>query len=309
MDTIYSIATLVEQQQDIITTLNFLGKDLKFITNSPYPLKRVCTLEVSEPETIAWLNTISPDEVLWDIGANMGIFTLYAAIIKGINVYSFEPESSNYALLSKNIQLNGLYDKVTALCCGLSNENSIKTLFKYCDFESSGINSVGEEVDAHLRPRKSLSKQTVITYTGDDLVESQGFCPPKHIKIDVDGIEHLIISGLQKTLINDCKTVLVELNLTLQEHRDVVDTLHKYGFKTHLQLTEDTRIKDGYWKDMVNMIFSKDEKVLDEIAKNYYDFSEKSSDYHDYQKALLEKRSEQFYQISHPISVECRKRK
>jgi len=309
METIHSIATLVEQQQDVITTLNFQGKDLKFITNSPYPLKRICTLEVSEPETIAWLNTISPGEILWDIGANMGIFTLYAAIVKDINVYSFEPESSNYALLSKNIQLNGLYDKVTALCCGLSNENSIKSLFKYCDFESSGINSVGEEVDAHLRPRKSLSKQTVITYTGDDLVESQGFPPPQHIKIDVDGIEHLIISGLKKTLLNECRTVLVELNLTLQEHRDVVDILHNCGFKTHSQLTEDTRIKDGYWKDMVNMIFSKDEKVLDEIAKNYYEFSEKSSDYHDYQKALFEKRSEQFYQISHPISVECRKRK
>lgn len=309
METISSIATLIEQQKDIITTLKYAGRELRFLTNSPYPLKRVCTLEVSEPETIAWLNTILPDEVLWDIGANMGIFTLYAAIVKDINVYSFEPESSNYSLLSRNIQLNGLSDKVTALCCGLSNENSIKTLFKYCDFESSGINSVGEEVDAHLRPRKSLSKQTVITYTGDNLVQSQGFRPPQHIKIDVDGIEHLIIAGLHNTLINDCKTVLVELNLTLQEHRDVVDTLNKYGFKTHAHLTEETRIKDGYWKDMVNMIFSKDDKVLDEIAKNYYDFSNNSSDYRDYQQALLEKRSEQFYQISHPISIECRKRK
>ncbi|MGL6004824.1 FkbM family methyltransferase [Aeromonas sobria] len=309
METIHSIAELIEQQKDVVTSLEYSGKTLKFLTNSPYPLKRVCTLEVAEPETIAWLNAIPSDEILWDIGANMGIFTLYAAVIRNIQVYSFEPEASNYALLSKNIQLNNLADKVTALCCGLSNENSIHTLFKYCDFESSGINSVGEEVDAHLRPRKSLSKQTVITFTGDELANYKGFSSPQHIKIDVDGIEHLIISGLHKTLKNNCKSLLVELNLTLPEHREVVDILQGYGFKTHLQLTEDTRIKNGYWKDMVNMIFSRDDSILKDIAQNYYTFTEQSTDYHAYQLALSENRSEQFYQTSHTVLIECLKRK
>lgn len=309
METVHSIAELIEQQKDVVTSLEYSGKILKFLTNSPYPLKRVCTLEVAEPETIAWLNAIPSDEVLWDVGANMGIFSLYAAIIRGIQVCSFEPEASNYSLLTRNIQLNNLANKVTALCCGLSNENSIRTLFKYCDFESSGINSVGEEVDAHLRPKKSLSKQTVITFTGDELANSKGFSSPQHIKIDVDGIEHLIISGLHNTLKNNCKSLLVELNLTLSEHREVVAILHGHGFKTHLQLTEDTRIKNGYWKDMVNMIFSRDDSMLKDIAHNYYKFTKQSTDYHAYQLALSENRSEQFYQTSHPILLECMRRK
>lgn len=309
MKNLQSIIQLIEQQQDIVTSIEHSGTTIKFLTNVPYPLKRVCTLEVTEPETIAWLDAIPSEDTLWDIGANMGIFSLYAAIIRQLRVFSFEPEATNYALLCRNIQLNDLSNRVTALCCGLSNTGGIQTLFKYCDFESSGINSVGEEVDAHLKPRKSLSKQTVITFSGDSLVDNNNFLPPQHIKIDVDGIEHLIISGLQQTLQNHCKTLLIELNLNLQEHRAVVTLLKEYGFKTHPQLTEDSRIKDGYWKDMVNMVFSRDDTQLEKIAQQYYKFTGQSTDYHAYQQALEERRSEQFYQTSHSVQIECLQRK
>tara|TARA_B100000965_G_scaffold372562_1_gene362343 strand:- start:12427 stop:13356 length:930 start_codon:yes stop_codon:yes gene_type:complete len=300
---------IINQQRDIITAVSHSGKKIKFLTNAPYPLKRACTIDLSEPETIAWLEELQAEEVLWDVGANMGIFTLYASVVRGMQVYSFEPEASNFALLSKNIQVNDVIDQVTAICTGLSDQNGIQTLYKYCDFESSGINSVGKEVDAHLKPKKSLSKQKVTTYTGDYLIHNEGFKAPNHIKIDVDGIEHLIVNGLENNLQSKVDSVLVELNLNLPEHREVVATLSEMGFKTNPTLTEMCRIKTGYWKDMVNMIFSRDNDFLEKVTNRYLEFVTNSPDYKDYQKALEERRDHEYYESVNTTEVEFLERK
>ena len=76
----------------------------------------------SEPETFEWIRTTLKDqEVLWDIGANIGVFSLYAALEKKNKVLSLEPSAESYATLNANIRLNGLDEYIQALCFAGSN--------------------------------------------------------------------------------------------------------------------------------------------------------------------------------------------
>src|SRR5262245_39234556 len=83
---------------------------------------RVDSLLEKEPSTIAWIAGFRRDEVLVDVGANVGVYTIWAAKTRGVRVFAFEPEAQNYALLNRNIALNGLGPRVTAYCLALSNE-------------------------------------------------------------------------------------------------------------------------------------------------------------------------------------------
>ena len=64
---------------------------------------------------------------LEDIGANVGAYTIYAAVSKDIPVYAFEPAFHSYYLLNRNIALNGLTD-VKAYNLALSGEQSIASI-------------------------------------------------------------------------------------------------------------------------------------------------------------------------------------
>ena len=83
-----------------------------------------------EPITIEWIsNYIGDEDVVMDIGANIGAYSMLIAKLKKQSiVYSIEPESSNFYALNRNIVLNKLTDKIIPLCLALGNKNSINSL-------------------------------------------------------------------------------------------------------------------------------------------------------------------------------------
>ena len=82
---------------------------------------RVTTFLTKEPETIEWIDTFSPGDVLFDIGANIGLYSIYAAS-RNIRVRAFEPESQNYALINQNIFLNGYGDRIACNAFGMESQ-------------------------------------------------------------------------------------------------------------------------------------------------------------------------------------------
>lgn len=81
---------------------------------------RAATFFDKEPETLGWIQGFGPGETMLDVGANVGLYSLYAAH-RGHRVLALEPESQNFALMNENIHLNGLVSRVTAYCLALSN--------------------------------------------------------------------------------------------------------------------------------------------------------------------------------------------
>lgn len=69
---------------------------------------RVSSFSTKEPDTLEWMDTIPPGSVIWDIGANVGLYSVYAAKSRGARVFAFEPSVFNLELLARNIFLNQL---------------------------------------------------------------------------------------------------------------------------------------------------------------------------------------------------------
>ena len=78
----------------------------KMIVETEIEKWRHDTFWEKEPETIAWIDDMEPGEVLYDVGANVGVYALYAAS-RGIKVVAIEPVFENFSRLMQNIELNG----------------------------------------------------------------------------------------------------------------------------------------------------------------------------------------------------------
>ena len=159
------------------------GKKLIFQTPNLITKWRVDTLLTKEPNTIDWLNQIKPKEILLDIGANVGMYTIYAAVMRDATVYALEPESQNYSLLNMNIRLNSLDHLVAAYCVGISDKDSFDYLFMGNMGAGDGNHAVGEPLNCKLQAFDSNIgfAQGCITYKLDTLVETNNLQIPDYL--------------------------------------------------------------------------------------------------------------------------------
>lgn len=130
---------------------------------------------------------INKGDIVFDCGANMGLFAAYAAT-KGAKVYCFEPCSSTRELLK---QTQSLYPKgqITIIPKAVSNTNSIETFFKTDNIGANRLwNSLMRD-DAQI-----IEQEQVKTIRLDTFIKETGIIPD-FIKIDIEGSENNLLSG------------------------------------------------------------------------------------------------------------------
>jgi FkbM family methyltransferase len=221
------------------------GLDVLTIVDTREELFRAKRIFTKEPGTIEWIeNNFRPGEMFYDIGANIGVFSLFSAKkINDLKVFAFEPLSLNYAKLNENIIANRLDKQVTAYNIALNDRDDVSNLYVsgfYGGASGSQCNSVLDSYGHEFRPQ---FVQGIIGFSLDSLIRFGNLPVPNHIKIDVDGNEYLIIRGAEETLGNPAvRTVLVELvtdiddpdsssySDKLNEGRKVVEILKSKGF-------------------------------------------------------------------------------
>ena len=186
------------------------------------------------------------------------MYTIYAAVRHNLKVYAFEPEAQNYALLNKNIELNGQNQNVRAYCVGLLDKFEFTELYLSRILCGGSGHSLGESVNFILEPSKPAYVQGSVSATIDWLIQNQVIPIPTKIKIDVDGFERKIIEGGKITLAEKKLTsVLVEINDQLDEHLEIIDIMIQHGFSFDECQVEEARVKDGVFKGMANIIFER----------------------------------------------------
>ena len=94
--------------EKMIASMPVPGGCIRFYAPTSLLRSRATTLLSKEPETIQWIDGFKDGVVLWDIGANVGVYALYAAIRRKASVLAFEPSAPNFHVLSRNIHLNSL---------------------------------------------------------------------------------------------------------------------------------------------------------------------------------------------------------
>jgi FkbM family methyltransferase len=232
------------------------GAEVRFNTVNEMTAWRARTVMAKEPGTIAWIDEMSAGEVMLDIGANVGLYSLCAARFRGARVFAFEPESQNFALLNANIHSNALHDSVLAYCVALSDETRFDSLY-VSRFEPGGsCHAFGESVTPDGEPLKAAFRQGCFATTLDALVAAGALPVPRHIKIDVDGIEHKVIRGAAKTLADRrVGSVLVEINGKRDDHWGIVDFMLEQGFNYSEEERERALRTEGPFAGTGNYVF------------------------------------------------------
>ena len=230
-------------------SVNINNKMIKFFTPSSTSLFRVLGLFSKEPETIKWIDEFNTDNkvIFWDIGANIGLYSIYAALKhKNIEVIAFEPSTKNLNILSRNLSINELSEKITIAQLALtSNPNQIALMSEKSVIEGSASNSFGVSYGFDGKEFLKASEYRLMGDSIDNLLDKQFLEIPDYIKIDVDGIEHLILKGGEKHLIDKkIKSIIIEVQENLNEQLgEIIKILEKSNFylkKKHHDLRHDT---------------------------------------------------------------------
>lgn len=183
-----------------------------------------------EPETVDWIQkTMAAGDVLYDIGANVGAYSLVAAHwTRGQALtYAFEPGYSTFANLVENIFMNRCEGSVIPFQLALGAETAVRG-FQYASLEPGGATHggiTGAGDPGHHRT------QALMCYRLDEFVSLFRLRPPTHLKIDVDGSELEILRGAPATMRStSLEWVLVEVDVTSGQTAAVKELLEELGF-------------------------------------------------------------------------------
>jgi FkbM family methyltransferase len=171
---------------------------------------RFDTFANKEPETLKWIDkNFIKNDVFFDIGANIGIYSLYAASknIPNSNIYSFEPEFSNLNELKFNVINNNFNKIINMFSFAFGDGNHISYL---------NINDVTPGAALHTldnnKSSESKIKEGVYVISIDNFCKDQSVYP-NLVKVDIDGNEDKFLSGAQDLLKNiKLRSVLIELD-------------------------------------------------------------------------------------------------
>lgn len=206
------------------------GYDFYFHIPNWITLYRAETFSSKEPETLAWIDKFEKNSIFWDIGANVGLYSIYAAKTKHSITYAFEPSFFNLEFLVKNINKNNLQNKINIVPIALSDNNCINT-FNMSNIEWGGaLSTFSKSYDQNGNNLKIEFNYNTVGITANDACKFFNIPRPNYIKIDVDGIEHLILSGMSNIL-DETKEILIELNDNFIEQAEKsYNFLNSHGF-------------------------------------------------------------------------------
>lgn len=186
---------------------------------------------------------MEPGSVFWDVGANVGVLSLYAAQRGDLDVHAFEPAAANYHMLAANCELNGFEDVLSCYMLGFGDRTLVSRIeaSQFAAGASFKFKGTPDEDSA-----SSGHHQTSLLFSIDDFVERFDVPLPNYLKIDVPGLKSEILAGAARVL---TRMELRELQLEIREDsrggRQILESLAAYGFHVvHRNRRLDGRVKE-----------------------------------------------------------------
>ena len=218
----------------------FFCKGVKCYVSSSMELSR--SEREFDPKVYKWIESFTSEDVFYDIGANIGMFSLTVAKIhnKQVKVYAFEPSFSTFTSLVQNVIANRFGDVIFPFSFALGSFKGLR-VFNYTDIVSgASVHTLDTVVNQTGSTFDPVFSQQVVSYSLDELVESFGLLSPTHIKIDVDGGEKEIIE-VMKNILRDStiKSVLVEVTENEKDDKqvkEIFDLFSQAGFEQTLRI-------------------------------------------------------------------------
>jgi FkbM family methyltransferase len=191
--------------------VSYHGADLTLCIPNSLNHFRAQTFATKEPETLEWIESMPEGSVLWDIGANVGLYSCFAATARRCRVIAFEPSVFNLELLARNIFLNGLTDKIVIVSLPLFEVLAEDTLNLTTTSWGGALSSFGVTHGFDGCEMSKVFEFRTLGLSMDDAVKKLCLPQPDYIKMDVDGIEHMILRGGREVLAG-VRGLSVEIN-------------------------------------------------------------------------------------------------
>ena len=184
-------------------------------------------------EKPVWSNFVSSLEsgdVVWDVGANYGIYSIPAAkFLRDDDVYAFEPNPNVRTVLQRNCQING--EEIDVFDLALSDDEGEVEMNMRKDEDGTSVLD-GDGSDDYESYEKTI---TVQQERGETLVRNSVVPQPDVVKIDVEGAEGLVLGGLGDVL-DDVKLLYLEMHKPNEMAPSVEDFGHSIsGMQTTLR--------------------------------------------------------------------------
>jgi FkbM family methyltransferase len=162
--------------------------------------------EIEKNETLFWQNIIKPKQYVFDIGANIGYYTLQALARVGSEgrVFSFEPVAATFKKLRDNINLNNFSNAIIEKLALLDKRDKIELYI--ADETSIGSSSISMHVNF------SGEKEFADAISLDEYVIEKNINKIDIIKIDVEGCESRVIEGMKNVMNSFKPLILIEVN-------------------------------------------------------------------------------------------------
>ena len=212
---------------------------------------RCAGMFVKEPGTCAWINdTIQPGEVFYDIGANIGIYTVLAAFRVGPAgaVYAFEPHAGTFARLLDNLVANQLQRIVTPCSFALHDRAGLSPF----NYRSNVSGTSGSQLASRRLASEEVFDPTVTEIKHatsiDALLDGGEFPAPHHVKIDVDGNELLILQGMAGLLGRPERPKSIQVEINKRDQAAIEPFLNSHGYRlaeNHYSRTAQKKIAKG----------------------------------------------------------------
>jgi len=158
------------------------------------------------------LSNIGDGDVVWDIGANFGLYGLLAARAPGTHVLLFDPDPWCVRRIRENVAINGLAN-VEVIDVALSDRAGVMH-FQPADHSVAGT--------SHLLDDAKAGNGTieVPVIAGDQFRADRMLPVPNAVKIDVEGFEWEVLKGLGQSIEDPaCRYVLIEVHFGLLASR------------------------------------------------------------------------------------------
>jgi FkbM family methyltransferase len=224
--------------------------ELTFVAPNTLNRFRIDTFSTKEPETLEWIDSIPQGSLVWDIGANIGLYTCYAAKARGCRVFAFEPSVFNLEALARNVFLNGLVSQVIIIPLPLSDSLRVNAFNMSSTDWGGALSSFGQSFGHDGQVLSKVFEYSTIGISMMDAVALLKVPQPDYIKMDVDGIEHLILKG-GDVVLRSVHGVLIEINDEFERQRvESTRYLREAGLvlkeKRHAEMFENSEFKNTY---------------------------------------------------------------
>ncbi len=215
-------------------------------------------VESTDPELVDIVRRfIHPGMVVWDIGANVGLFSFCAAAV-GATVYSLEPDTFLVTLLRRSANMNGL--AVTPIPVAVSD---------HCGLMDFNIAARGRSANFVNKGRSDAGgirrKETVPCVTLDWLAEQ--IPTPHFIKIDVENSENAVLAGGSNLLLGKHPTIFCEVSEDGSSRDETTRILRDAGYEL-FNVKNDTWVQRAVWSTLAVLGDSDHREIVTAAARS-----------------------------------------